>query len=183
MSSLLDVFAAVQRDATPPPTGQLLRAATVAANPMAGEPAGTVGLYVDGDTSVVVPAVGGPLLTAGDPVVVLFGTTLVCLPVAGYAPYAGKANKVSITLPNGGNSVTQNVTFPAGWFTAAPIVTATNAGGTGSSNAHVQLNADPTTSGFTILVTHKDAAGTFGAGQSVLVHWIAVQMRFGSGAG
>lgn len=150
------------------PGAPMLRAAVVASNPILGEPAGTVGVYLEGGT-VEVPALGGPGLAVGDTVVVWTGTPLVCVEVAGRELHGSE----TISLPNGSPSTTRTVTFPAGRFAQAPRVTLTNCGGTGSSNVILQAQAAPTTSGFTILVLHRDGGANFGSGQSVLVQWSA----------
>ena len=152
---------------------------------------GLLRVFLDGDTSVSVPArrLRGVQVAAGDAValwrrgrkLLVLGRTSVA--DTGELPFAMAAGSVTKSLTNGNSTDTQAVTFPVGRFAQPPIVTVTNVGGTGSSACIVQANAAPTTSGFTILIAHKDVGGTFSSGWSVLLHWTAVQMTSTAAAG
>ena len=154
----------------------------------AGTLSGTVvPVYLDGDTSVALPAryVGGPVPVAGDAVWVWRGRRVLLvlgLPAA-VQPYRSAAGTLTVSLPNSSPSTTQAVSFPAGRFSQPPILSLTNCGGTGSSNVILQAQAAPTTSGFTLLVLHRDSGSNFGSGQSVVVHWSALQMRSNAAVG
>lgn len=92
------------------------------------------------------------------------------------APFAEAAGQVTVTVANGSISGTQAVSFPAGRFTIAPLVTVTGAGTT----IFVGSASGVTTSGCTINARHIDA-GT--PGGSPVMTWHAKQMTSTSAAG
>jgi hypothetical protein len=91
-------------------------------------------------------------------------------------PWAMAAGSVVVNL-SAANSGTTAVTFPAGRFSAVPIVTATMAAGSASYVAGV---GSVTASGFNAIAFQKDTAtGTV----ALTVHWHAIQMTSSSGGG
>ena len=70
----------------------------------------------------------------------------------------------------GGNTLTGAVTFPAGRFTAAPIVTAIV--GATAYKAAVRQTVAPSTTGVTLTVWSTDAAAM---SATIPVHWIAIR--------
>lgn len=155
-----------------------IRSAVVASNPFAGSLAGTVGVYLDGDTSTIVPATGGPLLAVGDVVAVWVGTTIVCLPVAGSAPFAVATGTVSVSVSSGVGSAT--VTYPSGRFTQAPKVLCTPEGGTPFSAYPSAYNG---TTGFTLALTQLGSVAERTYSGTRNATWLAVQMTSAAAAG
>lgn len=93
-------------------------------------------------------------------------------------PFAIAAGAATMTI-TASNTGSVNVTFPAGRFTVAPIVTAISAGGTGSSQFYV-AHTSLTASGMTLQAFQRDnttATATF------TIHWHAIQMNTGAASG
>ena len=152
----------------------MLRAAIVASNPMPGESTGTVGVYLEGGT-VAVPAMGGPGVAVGDAVVVWTGAPLVCLPIAGYGPYAVAQGWGTVTMTSGAASGT--VTYPAGRFTVTPHPVLWSAG---SVPIHGQVSAYNGTTGFDFSLTQISGSPYSGTRE---FSWLAIQMRSDAAVG
>lgn len=97
------------------------------------------------------------------------------------APFAMAGVSVTLTSAPAVGSLTQAFTWPAGRFTQAPLTVITNVGGTGSSSFVVQLNSPATTSGGTVLISHKDAGST--STVTMTVHILGIQMLSSAAAG
>lgn len=113
---------------------------------------------------------GSDLLSAGDDTIKALAEKLDAM-----VPYRWAAGTVSISLSNA-SSGTLAVTFPAGRFTQAPIVTVTTA----NSHFLIATMAGLTATGFTAGVRHIDAATTTA---TLTVNWVAVQMLPGAAPG
>lgn len=108
----------------------------------------------------------------------------VCYDGAAWRPLAPFATAlVSVTLTSGVavGSLTQAFTWPAGRFTQAPMTVITNVGGSGSSSFIAQMNAAATTTGGTILISHKDGGST--STVTMTVHVMGIQMSGTAAAG
>lgn len=99
-----------------------------------------------------------------------------------YRPFPFAVGVATCTVSGtGAASYSNTFTWPAGRFTAAPFSFITNNGGTGSSAFYAQLNSPPTTTGGTVLVSHRD--NTVTALTAMTVHVIGVQMLGSAAAG
>lgn len=81
---------------------------------------------------------------------------------------AQATGKTNVTLVSS-NGVSQAVVFPAGRFSAAPVVTAT------ADNSNLNIFAqvsNVTAAGFDVIARHRDAGATVSA--TVTIHWHAV---------
>jgi hypothetical protein len=88
------------------------------------------------------------------------------------APFATAANAATIVAPGNTPSPSVAVTFPAGRFSVAPIVSLAM----GSNTASYMCSfGGQTASGFNILMFHN-TAGTNVAAASYGIHWHAMQM-------
>lgn len=101
------------------------------------------------------------------------------LSASGGKCYAETAGSVTLSITSAGTG-SVSVTFPAGRFTVAPIVTITNGGGTGASVWYLRTS-NVTPDGCTISAEHRDAGST--ASTTMTVYWHAVQMTSAAAAG
>ena len=95
------------------------------------------------------------------------------------SPFAVSAGQSTFTLSPAAVTKTVSVTFPAGVFSQAPIVT-TGVHGTSAWFANTWVA--PTTSGFTAVVSFRDGGST-GSTLTTYISWMAVQMTAASGSG
>ena len=97
-------------------------------------------------------------------------------------PYAMAAGSVAVTVgpSSAGAGVTGTVSFPAGRFTRAPIITGQVVTGSGSGWAISLFCWGIHPGGFSFRLTPTVA---FGSGVPAEIHWHAVQMTSSSAAG
>lgn len=94
-------------------------------------------------------------------------------------PFVEAAGSVVVNISAAGTG-TASVSFPAGKFTVAPIVTLTNMNGTSASVFYLHGSA-LTDAGMTVNAIHRDNGST--ATAAITVHWTAVQMTPTSASG
>ena len=166
----------------PAPPALRLRQGTVTAASDADVVAGVCTITLGGD--ITTPIVGVACLSSYTPLVddtvwvAVNGTDLMVLGRVGSdvaSPFATAAGAVTVSVTSA-VAGTASVSFPAGRFTVAPIVTVAPVGTT----LWVAFASAITTSGFTATSRHIDNVST---SASPVVHWHAIQMTATSASG
>jgi hypothetical protein len=164
------------------------------ANPVGGLPRNDIVVF-DSVTKLIAVIVGTPNATPTDPTIpatsvalarvrnlasattiptaqidaLIVATTLRGIPAPISVPTF--ASGVTNFAFGGGNTLAVAITFPAGRFTVAPVVTAMM-GATSYRVATVRQTVAPTTAGVTLTVSSTDSTAM---NATLPVHWIAIQ--------